>query len=66
MKASCPKNPAHNRFVTVAHVTEDWVVNEYGEFIEVQNDSEVEVVAPPDPDNFWVCNECGTTADVEE
>ena len=31
MKVTCPKNPAHNRFITVAHVTEDWVVDEYGD-----------------------------------
>lgn len=31
MTATCPNDPAHKRFVTVAHVTEDWMVDEHGE-----------------------------------
>ena len=34
-KAVCPNNSEHKTFVTVAHVTEDWVVTELGEFVEV-------------------------------
>ena len=35
MKAVCPNNPNHNRFITVAHITQDWKVDENGNFIEV-------------------------------
>ena len=27
MKVTCPKDHKHDRFETVVHVTEDWVVN---------------------------------------
>lgn len=65
MKASCPKNPDHKRFVTVAHITQDWVVNEHGEFEDVHG-SDGEVVADPNPDNTWNCHECGALAEVTD
>ena len=65
MKVTCPKNPAHNRFVTVAHVAEDWVVNEHGDFIETVPNSQVEVLKYPSSENTWTCTECGATAIVE-
>lgn len=65
MKAQCPKNPEHKEFITVAHVTEDWVVDENGEFLEVFDGSQSEIVAPPNPDNTWQCKVCGTEAEVE-
>jgi hypothetical protein len=62
--ARCPKNTAHKRFVTVAHVTEDWIVDEHGEFLESGGDGVGEVTHPPDPDNTWTCVECGAEAEV--
>jgi hypothetical protein len=64
MKAVCPKNRKHKRFITVAHVTEDWVVDEHGDFIAVHEASETEVVHKPHPDNTWTCAECGAQATV--
>lgn len=29
MKATCPNNPDHKSFVTVAHVTQDWIADEF-------------------------------------
>jgi hypothetical protein len=58
MKATCPKDSSHNRFVTVVHMTEDWVVNEHGEFQKVAN-SDGEIVAGPNRDNTWACQDCG-------
>jgi cytochrome oxidase Cu insertion factor (SCO1/SenC/PrrC family) len=64
MKATCPNNPEHKKFVTVAHISQDWVVDENGNFIEVYNECN-ETVAPPNPDNIWECNECGASAIVK-
>jgi hypothetical protein len=64
MKATCPKDPSHKRFITVAHVTEDWVVDPYGNYQDKFGD-EMEVVADPHPDNTWTCATCGATATVD-
>ena len=63
MLATCPNNPTHKRFITVAHVSQDWVVNEHGDFLE-QSGSDLETVASPNIGNTWTCKECGTTANV--
>jgi len=60
MKACCPKDPTHKKFITVAHVSQDWVVDEHGNFLEVVKD--LETVANPDPWNTWTCAECGAEA----
>jgi len=65
MIARCPKNPEHKRFITIAHVTEDWVVDERGEFIDVYQHSESEVVHRPHPENTWTCEVCGAQAEVK-
>lgn len=62
-RARCPKDPAHKRFVTSAHVVEDWVVDENGDFLEKAGDA-IEVAAGPDPGNTWTCHECGAEAEV--
>jgi len=62
MKAICPKNPDHKTFITVAHVSEDWKVDEHGEFLEKVGD--VQVDAGPDTDNNWSCATCGAEAEV--
>lgn len=64
VEATCPKNAKHKKFITVAHVTEDWVVDEHGDFISVHEASETEVVHKPDPGNIWTCAECGARAVV--
>jgi hypothetical protein len=64
MKATCPNNPSHNRFVTVVHEMHEWVVDEKGDFIE---DKEcLEVTHDPDKDNTWTCYLCGAQAKVED
>jgi hypothetical protein len=62
MKAVCPNDPTHNRFITVAHVSQDWVVDEEGNFIEEV--ATQEVVARPDVGNSWTCKVCGVEAKV--
>ena len=66
MKAKCPTDPSHKRFTTVTHVTEDWVVDENGEYVESADSGVGEVVHGPDPDNTWTCNECGAEAVVTD
>jgi hypothetical protein len=65
MKATCSWNAEHKKFITVAHVSQDWVVDEEGNFLE-QYGSEGETVASPCSGNTWACYECGATAIVED
>lgn len=53
----CPKCGGR-RFVVTAHVTEDWIVDENGEFLEVKEGC-VEVTHHPDDDDVWECEKCG-------
>ena len=62
-KASCPKNANHKRFSTVAHVMEEWEVDENGNFRSVIETLQTD--HGPDAGNIWVCMECGTQAKVE-
>jgi hypothetical protein len=66
MKAYCPTDNTHRTFVTVAHVTEDWVVDPDGNFLYTQDDSPHEVVADPSMDNIWYCSICGAEAVFRE
>lgn len=65
MKASCPNNKSHSLFVTVAHIAQEWVVDENGNFQEVHNQC-TDTVAQPDPGNTWECKECGAEAIVTD
>lgn len=58
MRAICPNNPEHKRFVAVAYVSEDWLVDEQGNFLEVAPGSETYTLFEPNPDNIWYCYEC--------
>lgn len=64
MKATCPNNPSHNRFSTIAHVMEEWEVDESGNFVAVIDSLQTD--HGPDPDNIWCCLECGAEAKVIE
>lgn len=66
MTVRCPKDPTHKEFVTVATVTEDWVVDDGGYFIEVARPSESQVVHGPDRHNIWTCHTCGAAAIIED
>lgn len=65
MKAVCPTDPMHSRFFTTAHVMEEWLVDEHGNFIEVVTES-MEVVHGANPGNIWQCQDCGAEAKVSE
>lgn len=62
MRAVCPNNPEHDRFRTVAHVMEDWIVDEKGSFLE--NLGCLQVDHGPDAGNNWTCMECEEEAEV--
>jgi hypothetical protein len=62
MHAVCPKDPSHNRFATTAHVVQDWVVDEHGNFIREL--STLETTHGPDTGNIWTCLNCGAEAKV--
>lgn len=64
MKATCPKNPKHKKFVTTAHEVHDWVVDESGDFIKDLGCTEV--AHKPDSGNYWTCDICGSEAKIEK
>ena len=55
----CPNDPSHKRFYTTAHVTEEWLVDEQGAFIEAVDTGGGEAVHGPNHGNSWTCAECG-------
>lgn len=61
-KHICP-NCGCKEFTTVAHISQDWKVDESGNFIAVQ-ESYLETVAHPDDDNIWTCVNCGAEAEI--
>lgn len=65
IKAHCPNNPEHQKFITVAHVSQEWIVDSEGNFLEEGDYCAGEVVAWPRMGNTWTCVECGTEAKVE-
>lgn len=56
----CPTDPAHGRFLTTAHVMQDWEVDGEGNFLSVHAD--LETTHGPDPGNIWTCLICGAQA----
>ena len=62
----CPNNPNHNTFITTAHVVEEWVVDEHGNFIEHCGEGALETAHGPSHDNVWECASCGCAATKEE
>lgn len=64
MKATCPTSSKHNRFTTMAHISEEWVVDEDGEFVREGDPGVGEIVAKPHPENTWTCVTCGLDAVV--
>jgi len=63
MKATCPNDPTHKRFTTVAHVMELWEVDETGDCVEVIE--QLQTSFPPDAGNIWTCIDCDVQAKVE-
>ncbi len=56
MEATCPRNPEHSRFATVAHVVELWEVTKSGDWLSTLDT--LETSASPNRDNNWECLDC--------
>lgn len=53
----CPKC-GKSLFSVTAHVTQDWIVDGNGQFLNSVNNC-VEVTHRPDDDDMWACASCG-------
>ncbi len=53
----CPKDPTHDKFLAQATLTQEWLVDANGEWLETKGD--VEMVRAPIEDTFWTCAICG-------
>lgn len=58
----CPKC-GNTRFETTATVSQDWLVDHDGNFIEERNSCS-QVIHGPDNDNIWTCDRCGEQAAI--
>ena len=52
----CPKCGAETFYVT-AHVTQDWKMNKYGDYVETMDDC-IEITHYPDDTDIWGCANC--------
>lgn len=57
----CPNDCLSGRFSTTAHVSQTWVVDSHGNFVEALSECD-EVTHGPNFDNIWACQECGAEA----
>ena len=64
VRIRCPEDPSHNQFTASAHVSEMWVTDEIGQFLETLP-GYGEVTAGPDFD-CSTCHICGADAIVED
>ena len=53
----CPKC-GNTTFITTAHVTQTWLVDEDGDFIEAKSDCD-EVTHAPNAEDLFTCSKCG-------
>ena len=56
----CPRCGSHC-FCVTAHVTQDWLVDENGNFLKALHECG-EVTHYPDDDDLWQCGKCGYEA----
>lgn len=65
MKAVCPNSLEHDRFIVSAKVTQDWMVDDKGNYIET-TDTCSDVLEYPNKYETWTCSECGVEAIIED
>lgn len=53
----CPQC-GHTEFLVTAHVTQDWRVDENGDYIDMALDC-VDVTHWPNDEDIWECAKCG-------
>lgn len=64
--AVCPTDIRHDKFVTVAHVSENWIVDREGNFERVASNPDQQMIHGPTEDNEWRCATCGSCADFTD
>ena len=62
MLVKCPNNPDHKRFVATAHMLEEWITDEHGNWLETVET--LDVVSKPTPEDLWLCETCNEQAEV--
>lgn len=62
MKIKCPVNPLHDRFMATAHVTEDWILDKDGHFVEVDKSYTSITTHYPTKKDVIICKICGSIA----
>ena len=64
----CPNGKEHDEFLVEVRVegTETWVVNELGEYLDIDEDHLSVYADPRIERDVYTCNDCGATAGVEE
>jgi hypothetical protein len=62
--AVCPNNPKHTEFTTVVVISQEWVVNQHGEFH--RNGRYLKADQRPSAQNKWTCDTCLSQAEVTE
>ena len=55
-KYQCPKC-GEKTFSSTAHVTQDWMLNDHGEFMESISNC-IDVTHRPNDDDLWQCLSC--------
>lgn len=66
MKITCPRNAEHKEFITVAHVSQDWIVDEAGDFLKLHGPDAIETVAGPNVGNTFTCVACMNDTTAKE
>lgn len=64
IKAICPNSKDHKTFYASAAITQTWLIEDDGTFVEVHAEH-TGVAWRPDEDDEWICTECGATAIFE-
>ena len=64
-KHVCPNRCSEDKFLTTAHVMQEWEVDAFGNFIKTVSDC-LEVTRGPQAGNIWTCVACGLAAIVSE
>jgi 3-deoxy-D-arabino-heptulosonate 7-phosphate (DAHP) synthase class II len=64
MKATCPNDPNHKKFINKGTLAVDVMVDENGKFLEVA-EGEWEFIGGVNVETPWQCTECACLAEVE-
>jgi hypothetical protein len=64
MKITCPKDATHDKFYVTAHVAEEWVVNDKGDWECTVESGGGDIVHRPDSQDLYTCRDCATEAKV--